>query len=138
MSALDTQLFLQERLKTCGWQIAKTVAMGIAAAGLAMFGQECLLRARPLFSLIDQNFSLWQTGYVLVLMVMGLLWAAALLQKINLLQDCQRHISMHRQRELQKAAREAKAMAARQEKQKQVTKEASPRVKPTRSTKFDY
>lgn len=139
-TASDTQLFLEERLTACCWHIAKTVALGALAAGFGVFGQECLLRARPIFPLIDQNYVLWQTAYMLVLMVMGLIWAAALLQKINLRQDYQRHIRMHRQREEQKAARAARIQAVREERQQkaQAAYEPPPRPKQERSSKFDY
>lgn len=138
-TASDTQLFLEERLKACGWQIAKTIGLGVLAAGFSLFGQDYLESARPLFTMIDQNFALWQTAYVLVLLVMGLLWAAALLQKINLRQDTKRHIRTHLQREAQKATRDAKIQAARQARlDAAAANEPPPRPKPGRSTKFDY
>jgi hypothetical protein len=138
---------LNQRLTACSWQIARTVALGLAAAGLAMFGEECLAEARPIFPLIDQNYGLWQAAYFGVLLLMGLVWAAAILQRVGLYQDCQRHIRM--QQELEEV-RERRALKAQQDKEAREAREAVRQAKEEelhqprflsrrgRSNKFDY
>lgn len=143
----EPQIDLDQRLTASGWHIARTIALGVAAAGLAVFGEECLAEARPIFPLIDQNYGLWQAAYVGVLLLMGLVWAAAVLQKIGIYQDCLRHIRM--QKELE-AVRERRALKAQQEREEREARlkareealnELSPvrfQSRRTRSTKFDY
>lgn len=144
--ASDTQALLDQRLKTTGWQIAQTVVLGLLAACLSLFGQVCLERARPIFPALDQNFAAWQSGYTLVLMVIGAVWLVAMLQRISFFQDCLERLRSQRRldeqyavrkqqadearlaREAEKAAREAEAEAAR----------AAKLNKSARSTKFDY
>ena len=71
--ASDTQTLLEQRLKATGWQIAQTVVLGAMAAVLSLFGQVCLVRARPLFPFLDQNFDAWEGGYTLVLLALSLI-----------------------------------------------------------------
>jgi hypothetical protein len=143
----EPQINLDQRLTASGWHIARTIALGLAAAGLAVFGEECLAQARPIFPLIDQNYGLWQAAYVGVLLLMGLVWAAAVLQKVSIYQDCQRHIRM--QKELEEI-RERRALKAQQEREEREAKRkareealedfSQPRFQPRsrRSNKFDY
>lgn len=145
--AADSEIDLDQRLTACGWQIVRTIALGAAAAGLAVFGEECLAEARPIFPLIDQNYGLWQAAYVGVLLLMGLVWAAAMLQKVGIYQDCLRHIRMRKELE---EIRERRALKAQQEKEEREARRKAredaledfkqPRFQPrsTRSTKFDY
>lgn len=144
--ASDTQTMLDQRLKTTGWQIAQTVVLGLLAGCLSLFGQVCLERARPIFPALDQNFAAWQSGYSLVLIIIGIVWLVAMLQRISFFQDCLERLRSQRRLDEQyglrrqqaeearlaklaeKAASEAEAEAAR----------AARLNKNTRSTKFDY
>eukprot|EP01036_Dinobryon_divergens_P005942 gene5942-7878_t len=81
--ASDTQTMLDQRLKTTGWQIAQTVVLGLLAGCLSLFGQVCLERARPIFPALDQNFAAWQSGYTVVLMVIGIVWLVVLLTQLG-------------------------------------------------------
>lgn len=142
-TAADTQLYIEQHLKAAAWHILQTLALGLLAAGFALFGQECLEGARPLFPLIDQNFVLWQASYVLVLLVIGLIWFSVLLRNIHLRQDYKRHLRAHLQREEIKAEREAKALAAKLEKLAALealnaANDPPPRPKTGHSNKFDY
>jgi hypothetical protein len=143
----EPQIDLDQRLTACAWHIARTVALGAAAAGLAVFGEQCLAEARPIFPMIDQNYGLWQAAYAAVLLLMGLVWAAAMLQKIGIYQDCLRHIRMRKELE---EIRERRALKAQQEKEEREAQRKAresvlddfkqPRFQPrsTRSNKFDY
>ncbi len=140
----EPQFDLSQRLTASGWHIARTIALGMVAAVLAIFGEQCLAQARPIFPLIDQNYGLWQTAYAAVLILMGLVWAAAVLQKIHIYQDCLRHMRMQQQLE---EVRERRALKAEQDKQaREAARQArEEELKPprfqsrgARSTKFDY
>ncbi|MFA9215602.1 MAG: hypothetical protein ACEQSK_00710 [Sphingomonadaceae bacterium] len=145
--AVDQQTYLSERLTASGWHIARTIALGIAAAGLAVFGEECLARARPIFPLIDQNYGLWQLAYAGVLLVMALVWAAAVLQKINLYQNCLQHMRQQRQLDELRQRRVLKAQQAKEarEAERRARDEQRKAAAPPRfqsrgisSSKFDY
>lgn len=121
-----------ELLELLDWQvqtslrhIAATVVMGILAGCLVVFGEHSLERARPLFTVIDQNYGMWQNCFGFVTIVVGFVWVAAMLQRLSLYQDClrkrqiqRRVLEQHqakeealqerrRQRELERAEREA-------------------------------
>lgn len=121
-----------ELLELLDWQvqtslrhIVGTVIIGLLAGCLVVFGEHSLERARPLFSVIDQNYGLWQNGFGFVTILIGFVWVAAMMQKFSLYQDCvrkrqiqQRVVDQHRakeeaaqarrlQREQEKAEREA-------------------------------
>jgi hypothetical protein len=83
----DPLHFWQQRIKASRWMIVKTIALGTLAAVLGVLGQGWLEDAAPLFPFISQNYGVWQAGYLLSLIVIFLLWAAAMLQKIGLLQN---------------------------------------------------
>ena len=145
--AVELEIDLNQRLRSSTWHIVGTVAWGLAAAGLAVFGQQCLEQARPIFPLIDQNFGLWQAAYVGVLLVMGLVWAAAVLQKVGIYQDCMRHIRMQRELDEVRERRALKAQQEREErearlraKEQELSELKQPRFqsRAARSTKFDY
>ncbi|MES2262976.1 MAG: hypothetical protein V4724_31005 [Pseudomonadota bacterium] len=136
-NASDTQLLWEQHLATCGWHIAGTVALGVLAACLGLFGQHCLLQARPIFPLIDQNFALWQSGYVLILLVIGVVWTAAVLQKISYFQDCLQRIKLQRQLDERNEARARRAEEEKRE-QQQAMAAAMPLRHGGRSRKFDY
>ncbi|HEU4844947.1 MAG TPA: hypothetical protein VFT05_11845 [Burkholderiaceae bacterium] len=127
-------------MKTCSWHIAATLGLGVLAVPLALFGQDSLERARPFFPVIDQNYGSWQAGYLLALLVLGLVWAAAMRQKINHFQTClhnlrtQRRIDEHRQLRARQAEEARLARAAARAEQT-----APPLFRHNaRSTKFDY
>lgn len=139
-SAAITQELLDQQLKTCGWHVAATLGLGLLAVPLALYGQDSLEAARPIFPVIDQNYGSWQAAYLLALLVLGLVWAAAMRQKINHFQTglhnlrTQRRIDEHRQLRARQAeeARQARA-AARAEQASQ------PLFRPSgRGGKFDY
>jgi len=123
-----------ELLEMLDWQvqtsqrhIVATIIMGVLAGCLVLFGEHSLERARPLFSMIDQNYGLWQNGFGAVTILIAFVWVAAMMQKISLYQDCLRkqHIQQRiveqlrikeaaaeerrRQREQERAGREAQA-----------------------------
>ena len=59
-----------ELLELLDWQvqtslrhIVGTVIIGILAGCLVVFGEHSLEHARPLFSVIDQNYGMWQNGF---------------------------------------------------------------------------
>lgn len=144
--ASDTQSMLDQRLKTTGWQIAQTVVLGLLAACLSLFGQVCLERARPIFPALDQNFAAWQSAYTLVLIVIGIVWLVAMLQRISFFQDCLERLRSQRRLDERYAVRRQQAEEARQAKQaEKAAREAEAEAvraarlkKNTRSTKFDY
>lgn len=144
--ASDTQELLDQRVKTTGWQIAQTVALGLMAACLALFGQACLARARPIFPFIDQNYAAWQSGYTLVLLLIGVVWVVAMLQRISFFQDCLQRLRIQQRLDEQYAIRAQKTEEARLAKQaahaaaavaKALPQAARP-DKAARSGKFDY
>jgi heme exporter protein D len=139
----DPMHFWQQRIKASRWMIVKTFALGALAAVLAVLAQGWLEQAAPLFPFISQNYGLWQAGYLLSLVVIFLLWAAAMLQKMGLLQNSKRgrdqQIRIDDQNERQLERKEAARVRREQE---LAAREAS--VKPVyfkvsaRSKKFDY
>jgi len=137
-SATDTQSILQQQLKSCGWQLTGTVTMGVIAASLALFGQNSLALARPIFPMIDQIYGAWESWYIGALIIFGLVWAIALVRQLNGLQYLLTRLKAERRLEQQRTLREARAQAARQ-----APKQAPERIRPlnvhaTRSSKFDY
>lgn len=83
----DPLHFWEQRIKASRWMIIKTFALGALAAVLGVLAQGWLEHAAPLFPFISQNYGIWQAGYLLSLVVIFLLWAAAMLQKMGLLQN---------------------------------------------------
>lgn len=137
MNPADTLDLLHERMKTCGWHIAATLGLGLLAAPLAVYGEHCLAEAAPIFPLIQQNYGLWQSAYVGALIVIGLLWAAAMLQKIHAFQDNLAHIRTQQRILEQRAMRERAAQAPKQEREI-IAPVLSPSMRNARSNKFDY
>lgn len=133
-SATDTQEILQKQLKSCSRQLAGTLALGAAAAGFAIFGQDALTQARPIFPMIDQIYGSWQSWYIGALLIFGVVWAIAVVQKINFIQYCVQRLRAQRRVDEQIALRASRAEAAK--------RQAEPaRVAPSRhgrSNKFDY
>jgi hypothetical protein len=141
-SPADTLIDLNARLKATGWHIVEILVLGALAVALAAYGQDSLEGARPIFPMIDQNFALWQAGYVGVLVLAGLLWAAALLQKLNLFQNCLAHMKIQRgleeKHQRREQEREQRKLEAAQSKEDSERAAVSVSFKKTRSTKFDY
>jgi hypothetical protein len=137
-SAPDIQTVLQQQLKSCSWQLTGTITMGVIAATLALFGQNSLALARPLFPMIDQIYGAWQGWYVGALLIFGLVWAIALVRQLNGLQYLLTRLKAEQRLEQQRALRESRRMAA-----KQAPKPEPERARPLpanngRSNKFDY
>ncbi|WP_332852830.1 hypothetical protein [Duganella sp. S19_KUP01_CR8] len=137
----DLRHFWSQRVKASRWLIVKTSALGVLAAICGVLGQGWLEDASPLFPIISQNYGAWQAGYLLALLVIFLLWAAAMLQKFSLLRnskqgrDMQQRIDEHNERIAQK-----KLEAKERREQEQKDREAAPSFFKTspRSNKFDY
>lgn len=141
----DPMHFWEQRIKASRWMIVKTFALGVLAAVLAVFGQGWLEHAAPLFPFISQNYGLWQAGYLLSLVVIFLLWSAAMLQKMGLLQnskqgrDKQLRIDEQNERRLEReqAARERREQERKDREAVTITPSFF-KANPTRSSKFDY
>jgi hypothetical protein len=104
-------------------------------------GQGWLEDGAPLLPIISQNYGLWQTIYVLALIVIFLLWAAAMRQKIGLLHNSKQGLAMQYRIDEQNARREERARAIR-ERREQLREERAEHTiyhkAGGRSTKFDY
>jgi hypothetical protein len=137
-SVSDTLDILQQQLKSTGWQLTGTVTMGVIAATLALFGQNSLALARPIFPMIDQIYGSWQSWYIGALIIFGLVWAIAVVRQLNALQYLLTRLKAEQRLEQQRALRESRAQAA-----KQAPKQEPERIRPLhvhggRSNKFDY
>ena len=137
----DPRQFWEQRVKASRWLIAKTSMWGALAAVFGVLGQGWLEDASPILPFISQNYGIWQAGYLLALLVIFLLWAAAMLQKMGLLQNSkqgramQQRIDEHNERIAQQ-----KLEAKQRREQELKEKEISPSFfkNQARSTKFDY
>lgn len=132
--------FWEHRIKASRWLITKTTALGACAAVLGVLGQGWLEDAAPLFPFISQNYGIWQAGYLLSLLIIFFIWAAAMRQKMGLLEnskkgfEVQLRIAEYNERRAQQA-REVKERRQKLEEERdpvQFFKSAS------RSKKFDY
>jgi heme exporter protein D len=137
----DPHTFWESRIKASRWMIAKTFALGALAAALGALGQGWLEDGAPLLPIISQNYGLWQTAYVAALLVIFLLWAAALRQKFGLLHNSKQGLAMQYRIDEQNARIEARAQANR-ERREQLREERAEHTiyhkAGGRSTKFDY
>ncbi|TFW21546.1 hypothetical protein [Duganella callida] len=141
----DPQAFWAQRISACRWMIARTFALGAFAAGLGVAGQGFLEQAAPLFPFISQNYGLWQASYLLSLLLIFLLWSAAMLQKISLLQNSKQGLKTQQRIDEQNARREERARENR-ERREQLRKDRDAlTITPSffknteaRSKKFDY
>jgi heme exporter protein D len=142
----DPQSFWEKRIRASRWMIAKTFMLGVLAATLGVLGQGWLEDAAPLFPFISQNYGLWQAGYLLSLLVTFLLWSAAMLQKVGLLQNSKQGLNTQVRIDQHNARREERISAER-ERREQLRKEREDMtITPTyfkntvtpRSKKFDY
>lgn len=140
----DPHAFWEQRIRACRWMIVKTFSLGAFATGLAFLAQGWLEHAAPLFPFISQNYGLWQAVYLLSLVVLFLLWCAALMQKFGLLANSKQGLAMQIRIDEQNARREERLQVerARREALRREREERSIYHKastaPARSTKFDY
>jgi hypothetical protein len=132
--------FWEQRIKASRWLITKTMGLGASAAVLGVLGQGWLEDAAPLFPFISQNYGMWQAGYLIALLIIFFIWAAAMRQKMGLLQNSKRGFQMqsriaeHNERLAQKAL-EAK------ERRLKMEADRDPMLffkSATRGKKFDY
>lgn len=132
--------FWEHRIKASRWLITKTLALGACAAVLGVLGQGWLEDAAPLFPFISQNYGIWQTAYLLSLLIIFVIWAAAMRQKMGLLENSKKgfqvqlRIAEHNERRAQQA-REAR------ERRQKLEDDRDPVLffkSATRSKKFDY
>lgn len=137
----DPHAFWEQRIRASRWMIAKTFGLGAIAAPLGVLGQGWLEQAAPIFPFISQNYGLWQTAYVLSLVVIFLLWAAAMRQKLGLLQNSKQGLAMQQRIDAQNARIEERRQANR-ERREAVRKEREEHTiyfkASGASKKFDY
>ncbi len=132
--------FWEQRIKASRWLITKTMALGASAAVLGILGQGWLEDAAPLFPFISQNYGIWQAGYLLSLLIIFFIWAAAMRQKMGLLENSKKGFQVQLRIAEYNERRAQQAQEARERRQKleedrdpvQFFKSAS------RSKKFDY
>lgn len=143
-SHADPLQFWEQRVKASRWMITKTVMLGVFAGVLAVLGQGWLEHAAPLLPIISQNYSVWQLSYLLALILIFVIWALAMRQKMALLENSKR--GMHTQQRIaqhnarrQQAAAEARQRRAEREKAQALAQELALAAKRgTKSKKFDY
>ncbi|MET0267222.1 MAG: hypothetical protein ABW202_16605 [Duganella sp.] len=136
----DPLQFWQQRVKESRAMLTKTVLLGALAGVFGVLGQGWLEQAAPLLPIISQNYGVWQLSYMVALIVIFLIWAAAMRQKMGLLENSQKglraqlRISEHNARRKQAAA-EIRQRRLEQEEARQ--RELAARSG-QRSSKFDY
>lgn len=140
----DPHSFWGSRIKACRWMIAKTSCLGVLAAGLGILGQGWLEKAAPIFPFISQNYGLWQSAYLLSLILVFLLWAFAMRQKFGLLHNSKQGLKTQRRIDEQNARIEERRRA-NSERREAVRKEREEHTiyfkasnGATTSKKFDY
>ena len=142
----DPQSFWESRIKASRWMIVKTFCLGVLAAGLGILGQGWLEQAAPIFPFISQNYGLWQSAYLLSLILVFLLWAFAMRQKFGLLHNSkqglktQRRIDEHNARieERRRANRERHEAVRKERAEHTIYFKATGKNTNTASKKFDY
>jgi heme exporter protein D len=137
----DPLHFWEQRIKASRWMITKTLGLGALAAVLGVLGQGWLEHAAPLLPIISQNYGIWQAGYLLALIVIFLLWAAAMLQKIGLLQNSKQGRTMQQRIDEQNERRAERERAARERREaERKERETAPSFfkQSARGNKFDY
>jgi hypothetical protein len=137
----DPHTFWESRIKASRWMIVKTIGLGTLAAALGILGQGWLEKAAPIFPFISQNYGLWQSGYLLALVLVFLLWAFAMRQKMGLLQNSKQGLKTQRRIDEQNARIEERRRANR-ERREAVRKEREEHTiyfkASAPSKKFDY
>lgn len=139
----DPLAFWEQRIKACHWMIAKTAGLGVLAGGLGVLAQGWLEHAAPLLPFIRQNYGLWQTVYLLSLLVIFLLWTFAMRQKLGLLQNSkhglamQQRIEQHNARveERRQTNKQRREVVAKEREERSIYFKASGGAS---SKKFDY
>ena len=138
---LDAPLeFWEQRIKASRWLITKTTALGASAAVLGVLGQGWLEHAAPLFPFISQNYGIWQAGYLLSLLIIFVVWAAAMRQKFGLLENSKKGFQVQLRIDEQNERRAQRAREARERRQK-LEEDRDPVLffkSASRSKKFDY
>jgi hypothetical protein len=137
----DPHTFWESRIKASRWMIIKTLCLGALAAALGVLGQGWLEQGAPLLPIISQNYGLWQTAYVAALLLIFLLWAAALRQKFGLLHNSKQGLATQLRIDEQNARREERMQANRERREavRQERAEHTIYAKASgRSSKFDY
>nr|WP_315220708.1 hypothetical protein [uncultured Duganella sp.] len=132
--------FWQQRIKASRWLITKTVALGACAAVLGVLGQGWLEHAAPLFPFISQNYGIWQAVYLLSLLIIFVIWAAAMRQKMGLLENSKKGFQVQLRIAEHNARRAQQAREVR-ERRKKLEEDRDPVLffkSATRSKKFDY
>lgn len=136
----DPLQFWEQRVKASRWMITKTVVLGVFAGVLAVLGQGWLEHAAPLLPIISQNYGVWQLSYLLALILIFVIWALAMRQKMALLENSKR--GMHSQQRIaQHNARRQQAAAAvrqRRAEQEKAQARAAAIKRGAKSAKFDY
>ena len=141
----DAHAFWEQRIRASRWMIVKTFCLGILAGSLGWLGEGWLAKAAPLFPFISQNYGLWQACYLLALLLIFVLWSAAMLQKMNLLQNSKQGLRMQMRIDEQNARREERARVNREREERLRKEREDMTITPTffknsanRSKKFDY
>ncbi|MEV4783377.1 hypothetical protein [Burkholderia sp. LMU1-1-1.1] len=132
--------FWEHRIKASRWLITKTMALGACAAVLGVLGQGWLEDAAPLFPFISQNYGIWQSAYLLSLVIIFLIWAAAMRQKMGLLANSKKGFQVQLRIAEYNERRAQQAREARERRQK-LEEDRDPVLffkSATRSKKFDY
>ena len=132
--------FWEHRIKASRWLITKTVALGACAAVLGVLGQGWLEHAAPLFPFISQNYGIWQAAYLLSLLIIFFIWAAAMRQKLGLLANSKKGFQVQLRIAEYNERRAQQALEAR-ERRKRLEEDRDPVLffkSATRSKKFDY
>jgi hypothetical protein len=132
--------FWEQRIKASRWLITKTMALGASAAVLGVLGQGWLEDAAPLFPFISQNYGIWQAGYLLSLLIIFFIWAAAMRQKMGLLENSKKGFQVQLRIAEYNERRAQQAQEARERRQK-LEEDRDPVLffkSASRSKKFDY
>ena len=132
--------FWERRIKACRWLITKTVALGACAAVLGVLGQGWLEHAAPLFPFISQNYGIWQAVYLLSLLIIFFIWAAAMRQKMGLLENSKKgfKVQLRIAEYNERRAQQAREVRERRQKLEQDRDPVRFFKRATRSKKFDY
>jgi hypothetical protein len=132
--------FWEQRIRASRWLITKTMGLGASAAVLGVLGEGWLQDAAPLFPIISQNYGIWQTGYLLALLIIFFIWAFAMRQRLGLLANS-KHGFQVQLRIAEYNARRAEQARVAKERRDKLKEERDPLLffkRATRSKKFDY
>jgi len=132
--------FWEHRIKASRWLLTKTLALGTCAAVLGVLGQGWLEAAAPLFPFISQNYGIWQAGYLLSLLIIFFIWAAAMRQKMGLLENSKKgfEVQLRIAEYNERRAQQAREVRERRQKMEEDRDPVLFFKSATRSKKFDY